>query len=178
MQMISELSRNHSIFLCSRLAEIFAIVTSSRCHASIKSFNSVTGLVTTRTRDALMHNDDRSSADDFMRSYRFEANTAFNMILTNPKIDIYINNFLKLWAIMGYYVNANPDWRRYYCATVVAPITSNRNASTITTDTVIGFVCVDSQRGGFPTRYSKAVLSVFVVLINDMMVKLGEIEAT
>ena len=176
MQMVSEISINHSIFLCSRLAEIFEIVTGAPCHASIKSFNSVAGQVTTRTRDALMNNHDRSVADDNVISFPYEANTAFKAILDDPKVDLYINNFLRLTAALGYYSNANPDWRRNYCATVVAPISSSRSAAAITRDSVIGFVCVDNRRGAFPSRYSRAVLSVFVLFINDMMVKLGEIE--
>jgi len=178
IQMISEISRNHSIFLCSRLAEIFALVTKGPCHASIKSYNAATGMVTTRTRDALMHNHDRSTADDFRRSYQCKDNTAFQYILTDPKADLFLNSHLRLSAFLGRYDNANPDWAKNYSATVVAPLTQSRSAATINSETVLGFVCVDNKRGHFPPRYSKAVLSVFVVLITDMMVKLGEWKPT
>jgi hypothetical protein len=163
--------------LCSRLAEIFGVATGYPCHASIKSFNSSTGMVTTRTRDALMHNHDRSMADDFRHSYPMDANTAFSSILTNPSVDFYVENHLRLVSFFGRYKNANPDWKKSYHATVVARITTSRSAATITSDTVIGFVCVDSMKGTFQRRYSKAVLSVFVLFINDMMTKLGEIQA-
>lgn len=82
--LISKISREHSVFLCSRLAEIFGLITGKHCHSSVKTFSAATGQVTTRTRDALMHNQDRVLADEALRSYHYELNTAFSSILRKP----------------------------------------------------------------------------------------------
>lgn len=56
-RLVSEKVTHHCINLCSRLAEIFQILTNSKCHVSAKSLSQNT--VITRARDALSHNSDR-----------------------------------------------------------------------------------------------------------------------
>jgi len=65
--MISELCRNHSIFLCERLAEIFHHLIGEPCHANFKSLDGTT--VITRARDALSHNSERNKIDEALNSY-------------------------------------------------------------------------------------------------------------
>lgn len=175
---ISALSREHLIFLCSRISEIFEIITGCKCHTSIKTFNSATGIVTTRTRDALMHNADRVLADEHLISYSYEDNTAFYLILTDARCNMYLSNHLKIKNMLGYYKNANKDWTKYYQATVVLPISKNRHAEELNRETVLGFVCVDNNCGRLHSRYSSAILGIFVIFINNMLVKLGEMNAT
>jgi hypothetical protein len=175
---ISSLSREHLVFLCSRISEIFEIITGCKCHTSIKTFNVETGLVTTRTRDALAYNADRVLADEHLASYPFQANTAFRLILSDPSCGMYLSNHLKLQSRIGRYENANNNWHKYYSATIVLPISKNRHSEEINQDSVIGFVCVDNNCGRLHSRYCDAILGIFVIVINNMLVKLGEMSAT
>lgn len=174
--LISVLSRNHSVFLCSRLAEIFELLTYCGCHASIKTFNKSDGQVKTRTRDALSHNVNRNRADEQGISFNYVEHTAFKEIIDNPKRDSYINNWLTFSEFVNKYKNPNKTWKNYYRSTAVAPITANLNSEHINADTVIGFVCIDNKSGNFNKKNSRAILGVFVVLVNDMMVTLGKIQ--
>jgi hypothetical protein len=178
LRIISEKSRNHSIFLCSRLSEIFELQTYGRCHATIKTFNSENRTVTTRARDSLSHNISREIVDEHLIAYKYTENTAFQNIIDDPNLDCYINNHLRISHFLGKYNNSNNEWRKHYRATIVMPITTSRNPAHITADSVIGFVCVDNMCGNFNDRYSKALLGMFVVLITDMMLKLGEMESS
>jgi hypothetical protein len=177
LRLISEKSRNHSIFLCSRLAEIFELQTYGPCHATIKTFNPEDQSVTTRTRDALSHNIDRTLVDEHLQSYDYRDNTAFQVIIDDPTKDFYVNNYLGVSSVLGKYKNANKNWKKHYRATVVMPICSKKSPAHITVSSVVGFVCVDNMCGNFSRRYSRAVLGVFVALITDMMIKLGELES-
>jgi hypothetical protein len=176
LTLISQISREHSVFLCSRLAEIFGLVTSHPCHASVKTFDRDSGEVATRTRDALIHNSDRVLADQHAARYNYSENTAFSVILGDDACDLFLSNWLKTLAFRGGYVNGNKDWKKHYAAAIVAPISSNRHPGELTVGTVIGFICVDNKRGGFSEIYCRAVLVMFVAFFNDMMVKLGEME--
>jgi hypothetical protein len=175
-QLISKLSRDHSVFLCSRLAEIFELITGSPCHASVKTFDRLSNQVTTRTRDALMHNRDRTLSDEHLQSYPFESNTAFAEILTDHRCAIYHSNHLRWRAFWGAYKNANPRWKEFYSATSVMPISSHWNSQELNPETVIGFLCIDNRYGKFGTPYCRAILGIFVVFFNDMMLKLGQMD--
>lgn len=67
----------------------------------------------------------------------------------------YCNNLQELDAAGGYY-NANPDWRKYYNATVVTPI---KNPKTSAKDDCLGFLCVDNRGGGFDETFCKSILA-------------------
>ena len=155
-------------------AEMFELATGHPCHASIKTLDRTGGMVTTRARDALMHNAPRVLADEQLQSYNFRDNTAFARILSDARCDFFMSNWLNTQALCGKYSNSNNNWRRHYAATVVVPISSNSNPTELNPETVIGFICVDNKRGGFSEQYSRALLASFVPLFNDMMVKLGE----
>jgi hypothetical protein len=170
---VSILVREHSIFLCTCISEIFEVLTQCKCHSSLKSFDPITGHVATRARDALMHNRDRAQIDEALKSYGFEKNTAFEKILTNPKCYMFKCNYLKVADLLGWYKNHNPHWDGYYTATIVIPVTLNRNPTEINKDSVIGFVCVDNRCGRFNKRMSRSILLLFVVMLYNLMLPLG-----
>ena len=174
--LISERSRTHSIFLCSRIAEIFQIHTNCSCHSTIKTFNPEDMTVTTRIPDALLHNGDRIVVHEQLNDFSYKQNTAFTRIIDDAAVDYYLNNHLRISNFIGRYENANHDWQKYYRATIVMPLTDKKSSARITATSVIGFLCVDNICGRFNRRYAKAVLSVFVIVITDMMIKLGEIQ--
>lgn len=172
-QQLSELARNHSIYLCSRVAEIFEMLTGHECHVSIKSFDPSNGLVTTRTRDVLAHSRERPSSDERHVTYKYDENTAFSKILDDENCYMFLSNWLRLRYFTGQYKNSNQAWRKFYVATVVVPITKMRSRAAINRDTVYGFICVDSKFGRFNRRSSRSILGLFAVLFLDVMLALG-----
>jgi len=132
--------------------------------------------ITTRTRDALLHNGDRIVVDEHLKSFSYKQNTAFTKIIDDPVVAYYLSNHLRMSSFFGRYQNANQDWQKNYHATLVMPLTDKKNPAHITATSVIGFLCVDNMCGNFNPRYAKAVLGVFVSLVTDMMIKLGEIQ--
>jgi hypothetical protein len=170
----SSMIREHAIFLCGRVSEMFGSLLQCDCHTSLKSFDPATGLVATRARDALMHNRDRGQIDEALVSFSYKENTAFSTILDDPNSYMYISNYLKCASRMGRYLNRNADWRNYYSATVVLPVTLHRNKVMIKQDTVIGFLCVDTRTGKFNRKTSRAIILLFVVMMHSMMLLLGE----
>ena len=171
-QRMSELAREHNIYLCSRISEIFEMWTRHKCHTSLKSFNPTNGGITRRARDVLMHNGDRCRADEEFPTFNYKDNTAFDQIFSNTKQSLFIGNYLRLCAVFGVYKNKNMEWKSYYSATVVAPITSRQNPAEINERTVIGFLCVDSKCGRFGRNSSKAILSLFVAMFYNSMIDL------
>ena len=172
-EVAAEKFRDHSTFLCARISEMFEILTRCKCHTTIKSFDPTTGVVKTRIRDGLTHNRDRSQADEGSTAFLFNDHTAFSSILLNPKRYMFISNHLRLLSLLGKYTNKNPNWRRFYHATVVVPITAKRSAGEINRESVLGFITVDSKSGHFTKRTSRLVLSLFTELLFDSMVHLG-----
>jgi hypothetical protein len=170
---LAEKFRDHGVFLCARISEMFETLTQCKCHTTIKSFDPATGNIKTRARDVLMHNRDRSQADEGARAFTLEDHSAFSTIVANPKRYMFISNHLLLQSFLRQYINRNPDWRKYYRATAVAPITEKRRASDITKQSVIGFITVDSRHGRFTRRTSRAILSLFIELVYDSMIHLG-----
>ncbi len=165
--------RDHSVFLCGRISEMFETLTQCKCHTTIKSLDTATGVVKTRARDVLMHNRDRSQADEGSTAFRSDDHTAFSSILINPNRYMFVSNHLLFQSLMRRYTNKNPDWRKFYRATVVVPITSKRKQSEINKESVIGFITVDSRHGHFTKRTSRLILSLFTELVFDSMVHLG-----
>lgn len=169
----SKRAREYLIELCGNISSVCAILTQSPCHTSVKSFDPTTGLVTTRARDALVHNRERGEVDEGLKSFHYEENTAFEKIINDDSYYLYRCNWLRLADVAGYYKNRNPEWKKFYHATIVLPITLNRNASAINKQSVIGFVCVDNMRGGFNMKLSRAVLLIFVVMLHHTVILLG-----
>jgi hypothetical protein len=170
---ISETAREHVIVLCTRISEIFEHLLRAKCHTSVKSFSRETGLVATRARDAQAHNAERVQADEAIASYRFDANTAFERIISDQDSYMYVCNHLRLAHACGKYKNRNDAWREFYTATFVVPITLKRNKREIHEQTVIGFLCVDTLRGKFRAKNARSILLVFVVMLHDVMLLLG-----
>src|ERR1700692_4617475 len=172
-EVLAEKFRDHSTYLCARISEMFEILARSKCHTTIKSFDPATGVVKTRARDGLMHNRDRSQADEGSTAFLFDDHTAFSNILVNPRRYMFLSNHLLLRSLFRGYTNKNPDWRGFYRATVVVPITAKRRASEINKNSVLGFITVDSRRGHFTKSTSRLILSLFTELLFDSMVNLG-----
>jgi hypothetical protein len=170
---VSRRARDYTIVLCCRMAEIFSLLTNCECHASIKSFDNGTSRIETRTRDTLMHNAGRGEADERSASYYYANNTAFCEIIDKHKF-IFFSNHLLMRAMFRRYLNSNPHWRRHYSATVVIPILVSGHASDVNAESILGFVCIDNKGGGFRRRSARASLSLFVVLIRDVMILVGQ----
>lgn len=169
----SKRAREYLIELCGNISSVCAILTQCPCHTSVKSFDPTTGLVITRARDALVHNRERGEVDEGLKSFHYEENTAFERIINDNNYYLYRCNWLRLATATGYYKNRNPKWKHFYHATIVLPITLNRNANAINKQSVIGFVCVDNMRGGFNMKFSRAALLIFVVMLHHTVVLLG-----
>ncbi len=170
---VSDIAREHLIVICTRISEIFEVLTRTKCHTSVKSFDRTNGTVATIARDALSHNRARGQSDEALQKFSYKENTAFRDILENPKRYMFRCNHLYLAALIGRYENTNPDWRKYYSATVVVPITLHRNQTEINEKTVVGFICVDNGATKFDKKTSRALLLIFVVLVHGIMLTLG-----
>jgi ABC-type multidrug transport system fused ATPase/permease subunit len=170
---LAERFRDHGVYLCGRISEIFETLTQAKCHTTVKSFDPNTGVIRTRARDVLMHNRDRSQADEGSTRFMIEDHTAFSNIVDKANKYMFISNHLYLRYLFSIYTNKNLLWRRFYSATVVVPITQKRRPSEINRQSVIGFVTVDSKRGYFTKRTSRLVLSLFSELVYHTMVHLG-----
>jgi hypothetical protein len=79
-KMVAEAATHHTINLCSRIAEIFEIMTGQPCHSTFKTLDGER--VITRGRDALIHNNSRDQVDEDLDAYDYRENTAFEEILT------------------------------------------------------------------------------------------------
>jgi hypothetical protein len=142
-----------------QLSKLMTLYTGHQCHVSIKVFDEKTS-IWTYLRDELTDNN-RKLVDEHLMWYDYKENTAFEEILDNPKCRIFWSNHLWLQAIRGKYKNANSDWWKFYNATIVVPITDKTHAGAVTTDNVLGFVCVDNKGGGFDGGACVNILSGF-----------------
>lgn len=165
----------HLDLVCRRVATSFGDITGQKCHCSIKHYNKKTGMVSTKARDDLEHNLDRGKADEYKLDYPFAENTAFRRVLEDSTVDSYVNNDLLTSHRNGQYQNGNPDWRSSYNSTIVLPITSETASRKIDSNTVLGFLTVDSKKARFDDEVSKAVLGQYTVPIHDLLLMLGRV---
>ena len=131
--------------MLSNIKEVFDVYTGSPCAACVKLLNG--NDVSTYLRDDISSRE-RSRADNspsLVRSFDYRINTAFRKILSGSIPAFYYSNDL-----LGEkdYENANPDWQKYYSATLVVPIRFVYDEST-GKSSVLGFICVDNKGGGF-----------------------------
>lgn len=173
-RIIAQLVFEHLVFLCSQVSGIFESITRCHCHTIIKTFDPGTGLVTTRARDALVHNYERRGAEEELPSFLFNDNTATLRILTDTKCDMYVSNGLWFLSKVGKYKNPNPSWHHRYNATAVVPLTRKTSSPEINRVSVVGFLCVDNVCGRFRRKVVRTLLGPFAVLVLDMLLTFGK----
>ena len=142
------------------ISKIFRAYTGKACHASIKTYSSKTEIITTRARDIISDNR-RHSTDEALDNFQYKDNTAFKIILDNPRKWFFKSNHLRLRKLFGLYINKNKEWCKYYRATLVTPITKKSHPEKITKNSVWGFLCVDNKWGGFDGGAAPYLLSSF-----------------
>jgi hypothetical protein len=135
-------------------------------------------MVSTKARDDLPHNINRGTVDEYMVEYRYQENTAFRRILEDSTVDVYINNDLAKASRDKEYDNSNSKWRDEYNATVVMPITFEASPQRIDSNSVLGFITVDSKTAKFDAEISKAVLGQYCLRQCDLLLMLGLVPQT
>lgn len=143
-----------------KISVLFTSYTGRPVHVSLKLLDGENKRIRTVSRDQLSA-ENRGGIDEAMEWYPFADNTAFDQILTNPGSAHYLENHLRFRAMIGKYKNARPDWRKYYRACLVVPITLATHAVAINEKTVWGFLTVDNRGGGFDTTCGCPLLQSF-----------------
>jgi hypothetical protein len=157
--------------LCARLETSFEIMTGGKCCASIKIFNESQGTIRTGAR-GFYADHKRKPVDEELPSFKYKDNSAFAELIDTGYggEDFYISNLLPFWWIIGCYGNKNPQWMRFYTATVVLPICIETQPKQ-----VVGFLCVDNLNGRFPKSLSRAVLKSYARAACNLLSVLGQI---
>jgi hypothetical protein len=157
-----EISLELDDFLCkfaTHICKVFNHYTGNVCHVAIKTLNN--GNVTTWIREKSVSESSRSSIDEALNIFPYEKNTAFKEIIDNENKYFYMNNWLSMSKFLRRYKNLNPQWKKYYRATLVVPITKYTHPQMINSDNVWGFICVDNKKGGFDSGAAPYILSSF-----------------
>jgi hypothetical protein len=85
-------------------------------------------------------------------TYPYQNHSPFVDIVTGQtKDDFFISNDLRSLAKEGRYENGNPHWAKLYNSTVIVPI---KEPSTISSENILGFLCVDSLGAKFDQAVS------------------------
>ncbi|MGD0433946.1 MAG: hypothetical protein ABSA58_22920, partial [Acetobacteraceae bacterium] len=155
-----------------RVSVLFSQYTGHRAHVSIKLLDGPNKRLRTVARDQTSI-DNRGAIDESLGWYSYEDNTAFNHILTDGAATHFLCNHLKLMAALGRYRNIRPDWKRYYAACLVVPITLLSHGSAIDERSVWGFLTVDNRRGGFDATCSCALLQSFARMYYSVLEELS-----
>lgn len=151
-----EFLKNFTAHIC----KVFNEYTGKECHVTIKTLSNAGEISSWARETLLLKITERSSVDEELEKFIYNDNTAFEEIIDNKKKFFYTNNWLKTASILGSYKNANNDWKKYYNATLVVPITSHTSPGMIKEKTW-GFICVDNKGGGFDEDISVWILMSF-----------------
>ena len=90
----------------------------------------------------------------------------------------YACDDLKKEQQAGKYKNKNPEWEKYYNATLVVPIGPLRIGKSAPADDeagVIGFICVDNLKGRLANTFTHSVLEAYATtqfLVHQMFAEL------
>lgn len=160
-----------------RIAVLFSEYTGCPCHVTLKLLDPEQKGVRTIARDQQSVSN-RGAIDEQLGPYPYSANSAFDAILTNQKVSYFFCNCLRLRAFRGKYSNANPDWRVYYRACAVVPITDCSSGATIREDSVWGFLTVDNRGGGFDGRCACALLQSIARMFYLILGEFAEVPVT
>lgn len=139
---------------------IFERLTGDKCAVCIKIPDPDNSKrVRTLLRDSLSRLDrNYIDRDQNLAYYDLTSNTAFRDIVDPRKDDnSFIHNNLRMLAGDGNYQNANPNWAKHYNATAVVPIHPGNHDIR---DSLVGFICVDNQRGGFERDVCEPILKI------------------
>lgn len=159
-----------------RTRAIFETLIKERCAVCIKGIFELEGtqnelaaldagpgrvFVSTLRRDRESHHNRKGSNASY---YSVQENTAFEQILDRMEPNNYfIENDLDALAKKNGYRNSNHNWRKFYNATLVAPIYVPNPDSAIERN-AIGFLCVDSKRGTFNEDVHVSTLQILAKL--------------
>jgi hypothetical protein len=146
------------ITTANRISALFQQVTGRKCHVSIKLFEIEKIRTVTRDDGAFAN---RREIDEHMNWYPYKDNTAFERILDDPQVKVFVSNHLLLQNLLGNYKNTNPKWKSLYSACMVVPITKKTHSAEINKDSVLGFLCVDNRSGGFEQKIGLNLLQSF-----------------
>jgi hypothetical protein len=143
-----------------RISVLFSRYTGRPSHVSLKLLDGPNKRVRTVARDQVSV-DNRGAIDESLGWYPWADNTAFDHILTDATATYYLSNHLKIMAALGRYKNLRSDWKRYYAACLVVPITLLSHGAAVHDQSVWGFLTVDNRKGGFDATCSCALLQSF-----------------
>ncbi|SCZ39515.1 hypothetical protein SAMN03080610_02461 [Afifella marina DSM 2698] len=151
---------------------VFRDLTGHDCHFSLKTLSG-NGSIGTAARSQWDSSNARDRVDSDLCSFDYRKNTAFFEIIEKKKYYFYSNHLILRW-ICRRYVNANRNWRRYYRACVVTPITSAQSINEINTKNTFGFACIDSKKAYFNNRISYLILTFSTSRCLDVMYRLSK----
>lgn len=140
--------KKYFMFLLANIKEIFDIITGDDCAACIKLIDGDKN-VQTFMRDPISYRS-RHQTDKDLPLFHSKSNTAFNLIASEEFSDsYYVNDNL---TGDKSYTNTNTRWRDFYNAAIVTPIrislpTNKDNGEE--ESYLLGFLCVDNQKGNF-----------------------------
>lgn len=150
--------QKYLIYLLGNIKEIFDLLTADQCAVCVKIIisNEQPELSTVKTqyRDSISFRE-RKSTDKNLQSFPYYENTAFKLIIQDPyKNPFFLSNDLR--NEKGYN-NKNPNWNKYYNASLVVPISIplSKDQDRI----ILGFICIDNQKGGFDDVVCRNILS-------------------
>jgi hypothetical protein len=142
--------------------DFYEELTGGPCACTIKMISDVNntidghGTIRTYLRDRACPVS-RYFSDIGLPQYSSVGNSAFSVLLTetSPPRSFYFENDL---ASCATYLNANPDWRKYYNACLVVAIRQPL-AGVSDHRKIMGFLCVDNMHGGFNAANAKALVA-------------------
>ncbi len=165
--------------LLSDICHFFDDYTGYNCHVSVKVFKREDGkkteLVKTYARDELHKQFQRWNTDKVLPEFRYTEHTPFKKIIEDSGARNFISNNL---STERDYHNRNGDWKRYYNAVLIVPISSEYDANKISLPTVEGFFCVDNMKGGFDTGPCVYFALLFAKLLHNVIVELRRVSPT
>ena len=151
------------LFLVDNIKRIFDLLTSDKCSVCIKMLDEGNHeseiMVRTFMRDSGSYRE-RKSSDKAIYEYPYHENSAFKTILApDTPNSYYVSDDLSKERT---YINMNPNWNQYYNATLVCPIRIEileEEESENYKYSVLGFICVDNQKGGLNNRTAIQLLA-------------------
>jgi len=140
--------KKYFMFLLANVKEVFDVLTGDDCSACIKLIDG-DGDIQTFMRDPVSYRH-RHQTDRDLHLFNSKGNTAFNLIASEDfSNSYYVNDDLNKDKS---YTNSNTKWRDYYNASIVTPIRISLPAKSDEEEEesyIIGFLCVDNQKGNF-----------------------------
>jgi hypothetical protein len=149
-----------------RISAQFEIYTGTRCHVSIKLYKA--GQIKTIARDDRSL-EDRGKIDSLRGWYSCEGITQYESIVQGDVARAFRCNHLWLALRLGRYRHTRNDWKNYYSAIAVVPITDLADGTVRTPDDIWGFVCIDNQNGRFD-QSAEDILRAFAQMYHFILV--------